>query len=165
MTRPDPAAPASSLRSSERVDGKLRLTLANDRGAIEAARLAILPFLEPLALDPLVTNRIEVVFEEALSNILRHGFTPGSDQAIVVSVASGPTAVVLTIEDDGIPFNPLAAPEPPPLTSLETAPLGGLGIALMRKLAADMRYESPTPDPAAVFRPRNRLTIAVATGR
>jgi serine/threonine-protein kinase RsbW len=165
MTRPDPAAFPSGLRSSEVVDGQLRLVLANHAAAIDAARFAMLRFLEPLGLDPLVLNRIEVVFEEAVSNIVRHGFTPGSDQAIAVCVASEPKAVVLTIEDDGVPFNPLSAPEPPPLTSLETAPLGGLGIALMRRLAVDVRYETPAPDPAAAFRPRNRLTIAVATGR
>jgi serine/threonine-protein kinase RsbW len=164
MTRPDPEALPIGLQSSEVVEGGLHLVLANGIGAIEPARLAMLRFLEPLALDPLAVNRVEVVFEEAISNILRHGFTPGSDQSIAVLVASRARAVVLTIEDDGIPFDPVSAPEPAPLTSLETAPLGGLGISLMRKLAADMRYETPTPDPAEAFQPRNRLTVSIATG-
>jgi serine/threonine-protein kinase RsbW len=165
MTRPHPTALPSGLQSSEVVDGALHLVLSNSTTAIEPARLAMLRFLEPLTLDPLVANRIEVVFEEAISNILRHGFTAGSDQTIAVLVASQARAVVLTIEDDGIPFDPVAAPEAAPLTSIETAPLGGLGISLMRKLAADMRYEAPTPAPSAAFQPRNRLTVSIATGR
>lgn len=164
MTRPAPAALPNGLKSSEVVDGELRLVLPNAIAGIESARLEMLCFLAPLALDPLVINRIEVVFEEAVSNIVRHGFTPASDQSIAVCVASRPKVIVLTIEDDGVAFNPLSASDPAPLTSLEAAPLGGLGIALMRKLAADVRYATPTPDPTAAFKPTNRLTVSISAG-
>jgi len=163
MTASKPAPSSLGLRLSERAGGELRLILDGRLAAIEDGRLAILSYREPLALDPLVINRLEVVFEEIVSNIVRHGFTPGSGQSIAVRLAVRPNAVVLTVEDDGIAFNPLDAPEPAPLTSLETAPLGGLGIALMRKLAADVRYETPSWVPDAAFKPTNRLTVAIAT--
>jgi anti-sigma regulatory factor (Ser/Thr protein kinase) len=162
MTASKPAPASPGLRESVVVDGELRLLLDGRLAAIEDGRLAILRYLAPRALDPLVINRLEVVFEEIVSNIVRHGLTSGSGETIAVRVALRPDAVVLTVEDDGIAFNPLEAPLPAPFTSLETAPLGGLGIALMRKLAADVCYETPRIEPGAAFKPTNRLTVSIA---
>jgi serine/threonine-protein kinase RsbW len=164
MTASKPARPAPGLKLSEVVDRELRLVLDGGLAAIEDGRLEILHFLEPQALDPLVINRLEVVFEEIVSNIVRHGFTPGSGQSIAVRVAARPDTLVLSVEDDGVAFNPLEAPGPAPFTSLETAALGGLGVALVRKLAADVRYEAPSVAPDAAFKPTNRLTVQIATG-
>lgn len=165
MSAPKPASCAPGLARSEVVGGELRLVLSGGGlQALEDARLAILRFLEPRALDPLVINRLEVVLEEVVSNILRHGFAPGSGQSISVRVAARPDVLVLTVEDDGVPFNPLQAPPPAALTSLETATPGGLGIALMRKLAAGVRYETPSCESNATFRPANRLIVSIATG-
>jgi hypothetical protein len=47
------------------------------------------------ALHPLVINRLEVVLEEVVSNILRPGSTPGSGQSIAIRVAARPGVVVL----------------------------------------------------------------------
>jgi anti-sigma regulatory factor (Ser/Thr protein kinase) len=160
-SKPAPAVPG--LRACEVVDGELRLILGGRLAAIEDGRLAILRFLGPQALDPLVINRLEVVFEEIVSNIVRHGLTPGSDQSIAVRVTPRPDAIGLVIEDDGIPFNPLEAPPPLPFSALGTAPLGGLGIALTRKLAAEIRYEAPSPAPGAASWPKNRLILSIAT--
>jgi serine/threonine-protein kinase RsbW len=165
----DRAAFEVGLRSSEVVGDELRLVLNNTIAAIEDGRQQILRRLEPLGLSARVVNRLEVVFEEVVSNIVRHGFEPHSDQTILVVVATRPGAVDLTVEDDGAPFDPLAAPEPEPLRSLETARLGGLGVPLLRKLSASLRYEAPDPGAAPrdlggrPFRPRNRLMLSIAT--
>jgi anti-sigma regulatory factor (Ser/Thr protein kinase) len=70
--------------------------------------------------------------------------------------------VELTFEDDGRPFNPLeAAPSQPP-TSIETAKIGGLGIPLVARLSASLRYERPATGSEG-FTPTNRLVVAIAT--
>lgn len=159
----------AGLRAAETVDGDLRLILNNTIAAIEAGRLEMLRHLAPLALGPRAINRLEVVFEELVSNIVRHGFAAGSDQTILVLVAARPGAIELTFEDDGAPFDPTAASEPEPLTSLQTARLGGLGVPLIRKLTGDLRYEAIAPDaPARAlgdrrFSARNRLWLSMAT--
>ena len=82
-----------------------------------------------------------VAFDEALSNIVKYGY--GNDTArheISVAIRIADTDVVAEIEDDGVPFDPLAAPPPRLEAKLDERPIGGLGIYLMRKLMDDVRY-------------------------
>jgi serine/threonine-protein kinase RsbW len=48
--------------------------------------------------------------------------------------------VSLDIEDDGVAFNPFDAPQHVQPASLEEANIGGLGIALMRRLMDECTY-------------------------
>lgn len=87
-----------------------------------------------------------------------------SKQSIHVRVETRPGLVELTFEDDGRPFNPLEAAPAEPLRSIETARIGGLGIPLVAKLSAYLRYEQPQNDAGqAGFAPRNRLVLAIPT--
>ena len=152
------------IRSAAVVDGRLELVLNNRIAAIEDGRCRLVEFLADRALGDVAHHRLEVVFEELVSNIIRHGFTMHSDQTIHVRVESKPGLVEFTFEDDGWPFNPLEAKPSEPLTSIETARVGGLGIPLVAKLSATMRYERLAPDADITgFAPNNRLVVAVAT--
>jgi anti-sigma regulatory factor (Ser/Thr protein kinase) len=90
---------------------------------------------------------LQLCLEEAVSNIVRHGFaedfagetTP--DRAINVSCSVGSGAVILTIEDGGMAFDPTTIAAPTAPTSLSDAPIGGLGIHLMRQFATALAYE------------------------
>lgn len=163
------AAPRQTgLRLSEIVAGDLRLALNNTMTAVEDGRYQILRYLEPWDIRGAVVNRLEVVFEELVSNTIRHGFGPRSDQIILVSVAVKPGAIELAFEDDGLPFNPLEIAEPEPFTSLEEAKLGGLGIPLILKLSTNVRYERIPPGTVRQiidgrpFAPCNRIKISIA---
>lgn len=81
----------------------------------------------------------ELVFEELVTNALRHG---GVDHTHSVAVAVNvmPEHVVLVVSDRGRPFNPLAQPDPTPPGSLAEATVGGLGIMLARKAAKSLAY-------------------------
>jgi anti-sigma regulatory factor (Ser/Thr protein kinase) len=166
VTRP---APGAGLRATQRNEATLRLVLDNDLAAIESGRCEIRDWLGG-GLSRRTTNRWEVVFEEVVSNIVRHGCAAGSHHTIVVDVVRAADGIEFAFEDDGRPFDPLAAPEPQALKSLETAPLGGLGVALVRRLSATMSYErNPKHASAGTvavsgFTPRNRLRVSIATG-
>jgi anti-sigma regulatory factor (Ser/Thr protein kinase) len=147
------------LRSAAIADGRLTLVLNNTLAAVEAGRGALLEFLGPL--DPMAQNRLEVVFEELVTNTIRHGFKPHSDQSIHVRVERTASAVELVFEDDGEPFNPLDAAMPEAFTDIEHARIGGLGIPLIVKLSSGLRYERLTGESAAGFRPNNRTTVSV----
>lgn len=168
-TAPAKAAPTAGVRAEALVDGDLILVLNNTLAAIEDGRVRVRAHLAPLAMTPKAINRLEVVFEELVSNIVRHGFAPGGEQTILVRVTSGPEQVELAIEDDGIVFDPLAAPEPEPFTSLEDAKLGGLGVPTIRRFSLYVRYERSPPATAgralagAGFIPVNRVTVGIAT--
>jgi anti-sigma regulatory factor (Ser/Thr protein kinase) len=96
-------------------------------------------------------GRAELVFEEVVSNVLRHG----AARHIDVSVASGDNALVLSFEDDGPPFDPLQQPGPVLPKSVEEANVGGLGLFLVRQVATTLRYDR-TRDA------KNRLIVTIA---
>jgi serine/threonine-protein kinase RsbW len=102
-------------------------------------------------------NRVEVVLEELVSNLARHG-----KDVNVVTVAAGYRSGVvdLIVEDDGAAFDPFAHPEPEPFTNLADAPLGGLGIPLVRRLTSSARYDRVGSGSEA----RNRVRVRIKNG-
>jgi anti-sigma regulatory factor (Ser/Thr protein kinase) len=82
----------------------------------------------------------ELVFEELVTNAIRHGGVD-SDHSVAVTISLTPEDVVLVVSDQGCPFNPLEQPDPVPATSLAEAKVGGLGIMLVRKAASSLAYE------------------------
>ena len=56
-----------------------------------------------------------------------------------------------SVEDDGLPFNPLEAPEPDLDSPIETRQIGGLGIHLVRNVTDGLEYRRNEG--------RNRLVI------
>jgi anti-sigma regulatory factor (Ser/Thr protein kinase) len=95
----------------------------------------------------------ELVFEEIVSNVIRHGRT--DEIRFSLACEPGAPAIVLTFEDAGPPFDPLTRPAPTLPKTLEDAPLGGLGLLMVRKASTDLHYER-TPDD------KNRLTVTIA---
>lgn len=100
-----------------------------------------------------VAWRLRVSVDEIVANIVGHGAAgSGSadaktrDRRAVVDVwfrRDGPL-VEVTVADDGAPFDPLAHPDPVLTLPLETRQPGGLGIALVKALMDDVRYERTT---------------------
>jgi serine/threonine-protein kinase RsbW len=121
--------------------------------------LALLwPWAESLANEHAVPAEtryaIHLCLEEALSNVIRHGYGGRPGQPITVEFAIGPDALVFAVEDRAPAFDPLASgcePDAAP-TSIHDFPLGGRGIQLMRKFAGSLAYER-LPD-------GNRLTLS-----
>ena len=149
----------NGLRSAAIVDGKLKLVLNNTLAAVEDGRSAVVEFLGPL--ESRVQNRLEVVFEELVTNTVRHGFADNSDQSIHVQVERGSAAITLTFEDDGLPFNPTQAD---PSARADSGRVGGLGLPLIAKMSNALRYEQLVAGQlCGGFNPRNRTTISVNT--
>lgn len=140
------AAPDSSRRFELRLPGT-RDGFA--RGFDELRR-----GLDRLPLDPRARFSAELVFEELMANVVRHGAQPGGGTTISVSVALEQDGVRLTFVDDGAAFDPRSHPDPPPPSDLEHAPVGGRGLMLVRSVSTSLEYER-TPEG------QNRLTIRV----
>ena len=98
--------------------------------------------------------KVNLVLDELASNIIVHGGKEGSRSPdIVIEMASREDEVVIEISDDGRPFNPLrdAPPAPAIHESLEAAPIGGLGIHLVKNMVDSMSYRHENG--------RNRVTM------
>jgi serine/threonine-protein kinase RsbW len=112
--------------------------LENSLTAIEDGRLALLRYLEPFHPDERLINRLEVVLEELVSNVVRHNATATT---VTLEAEYRDEAVSLTIEDNGAAFDPFELTMPARFTTLEEAKLGGLGVPLIRRLTQSVHYQ------------------------
>jgi anti-sigma regulatory factor (Ser/Thr protein kinase) len=115
------------------------------------------PWIEKLASLHAIPDRIQyamdLCLEEALSNVIRHGYAGESNHAITVRCEPHRDGLItLVVEDDAPPFNPLLVREPPLPRSLGDIARGGQGIHLLKQFADAVEYERK---PAG-----NRLTIS-----
>ena len=85
--------------------------------------------------------RLNLCAEEAITNTITHAFPENGMHEIFLRLSVDKPMVWLEIKDDGIPFNPLDAPQHVQPTSIEEASIGGLGIPLMRSLMDQCTYE------------------------
>ena len=92
-------------------------------------------------LPELQTGQLELLIEEVFVNIYRYSYPEQAPGSITVTYTI-PNAGELSVEvrDQGIEFDPLAAPAPDLTLSLEQRPIGGLGILLLKTLAGSLSY-------------------------
>jgi anti-sigma regulatory factor (Ser/Thr protein kinase) len=86
-------------------------------------------------------QEVELASEEALVNIIRHGF-PGREPGDVAIRCTGEPddSVEIEFSDDGVPFDPTSLAQPDLILPVEERPVGGLGVFLIRRLIDEVRY-------------------------
>ncbi|MBQ7715053.1 MAG: SpoIIE family protein phosphatase [Clostridia bacterium] len=98
--------------------------------------------LEKNDCSPKVQMQIDVAVEELFVNIAHYAYGEGTGTAAVrFECADDPRRVMITFIDGGIPYDPLAKPDPDITLSSEERPIGGLGIFMVKKSMDDVRYE------------------------
>jgi len=108
----------------------------------ETARLCgcLEAFAAENAVPPKVLKQINLAIEELFDNIVSYGFNDQGDHRIDIFVARRGDTITVRIEDDGRPFDPLAAKAPERSCSVEKCQIGGLGIYLAKKLMDLLSY-------------------------
>lgn len=84
---------------------------------------------------------LELVFEEIVTNIIRHGFPNAPPGIVTVSLSRDERRITVLFEDNGQPFDPIGRPDPILPESIDEAIPGGLGLVLVRKVADGIEYE------------------------
>ena len=82
-----------------------------------------------------------MVLDELLNNIITYAYGGDKKHEIAVAAEHIDDAVILTITDDGAPFNPFSAKEPDTTAGVEEREIGGLGIHLVKEMADDVSYQ------------------------
>jgi anti-sigma regulatory factor (Ser/Thr protein kinase) len=77
---------------------------------------------------------IDLVCDEIITNTIKYGYVDGGEHEIAVNVSVRPSEIVIALEDDGQPFNPLNNATPDTNLALQDRPIGGLGIHLLREM-------------------------------
>lgn len=87
-------------------------------------------------------TQIDVAIDEIFSNVALYGYPEGEGRVKVsVDFPDGEAKVVISFEDNGLPFNPLEKADPDITLSAEERGIGGLGIFMVKKTMDDVRYE------------------------
>jgi len=92
-------------------------------------------------IETLTIRELHAVFDELLSNIVRYAYLDEENHDIEVVIDASSERLKITIEDDGMPFNPLEADKPDTSSPLEERPIGGLGIHLVLNMVDEFTYE------------------------
>ena len=71
---------------------------------------------------------------------MMHGHTDRSIHQITLSLDGQANCLTLEVQDDGRPFDPRQAEEPPPAASLEDLAIGGWGLQIVRRFSDEWRY-------------------------
>ena len=135
----DIAALACRWRQSNTPD-LFEIAIINDprelaRVSALADRLASINQLSPDLLADL-----HIALDETLTNIMKYAYADEGIHEIRVRLSIDDGILEVKIEDDGVPFDPLAQPEPELSVSLRERRVGGLGIHFIRKLMSEVAY-------------------------
>jgi serine/threonine-protein kinase RsbW len=84
---------------------------------------------------------INLGLDELFTNIIAYGFEDDSEHQIKFSLAKDKETLVVQVEDDGIPFNPLEAADHEVSPDLDSINIGGLGIHLVKKMMDAIDYQ------------------------
>ena len=129
----------------------IEITIVNQGG--EFARVAGL--LDRLGaehrLAPEVLADMQVALDEVLTNIANYAYTDAAEHEIHIRFEVLDNVLEVVIEDDGVPFNPLAIAAPDVSAPLRERRVGGVGIHFVRGLMDEVVYDRTAE--------RNRLVL------
>jgi len=124
------------------MEGKMKELIEIENRVEELAVLAgkIEELAENWSLSMPLTMNINLVLEEAVSNVIFYAFNDSDKHLIQISLSLENKTLTLEIVDDGISFNPLSRLEPDVSLPVEERPIGGLGILLIKKMMDQVSY-------------------------
>ena len=84
---------------------------------------------------------VRTAVDEACTNVILHAYS-GQEGSITISCELQDHDFVVTIRDNGKPFDPTSVPPPDLQADLDERRIGGLGMYLMSQLMDDVSYSS-----------------------
>lgn len=108
--------------------------LRNDPSEARQIEAWVADFARQAGLSKEVRDAIDLSLVEWITNVISHAYDDAREHWITIRFHSGDGEVRVEVEDDGREFNPLTQPPVDTSAPLETRPIGGLGIHMIRKL-------------------------------
>ncbi len=124
----------------------LSLTLPATVGALPEVINSLCAVLDEHGCPHPTADKIAVAVEELFVNVAHYAYPederPGEVRVTcVITEADDEHCVTITLEDEGIAFDPVAKPDPKLATSVEEVKIGGLGILMVKRMMDSLSYE------------------------
>ncbi|MES2692977.1 MAG: ATP-binding protein [Verrucomicrobiota bacterium] len=116
-------------------------TLANDLAEISRLAEGVDAFCAPLDPGTKDVMAVQLALEEAVTNVINHGFDDGQPHTFTVDLILEDRRLTAVVSDDAAAYDPLARPEVDTSVPLEEREIGGLGVHLVKKLMDSAHYE------------------------
>ena len=87
------------------------------------------------------TLEVNLSLDELFTNIVSYGYDDDLEHSVSFTLRMDDDILMISIEDDGRPFDPLKADWPKIPVDLANIKIGGLGIFITRKLMDEICYE------------------------
>jgi anti-sigma regulatory factor (Ser/Thr protein kinase) len=120
---------------------KYSFELKNDLSELEALSKHLNKFGRLTGLSEACITDVNICLDELFTNIVSYGFEDDLAHIIRFAMDLDNQVLTLSIEDEGVPFNPLEKKDPEVPADLIDVRIGGLGIHIVRKLMDDIRYK------------------------
>ncbi len=121
--------------------GKIAFKLTNDLSELDALCQHLGQFCKAAGITEREQFQINLALDELFTNIISHGFKDEDEHRVFITVDHRDGEVVLIVEDDGVPFNPLDLSDPDLKCALKEREVGGLGITLIKAFMDDIHYQ------------------------
>jgi sigma-B regulation protein RsbU (phosphoserine phosphatase) len=120
---------------------KLHLVAATNLAEIERINTEFRQFADERGIAAAISQKVNIVLDDLLNNIISYGFSDDEDHHIDVDITYLPSKLVISITDDGMPFNPFDQIGPDTSLSIEERDFGGLGVLLVKELMDEYQYQ------------------------
>jgi anti-sigma regulatory factor (Ser/Thr protein kinase) len=101
----------------------MNVVVANDISEVNRLHSSVSQFCQKHGLSSEIEGDLSLALEEILVNVIRYSHPEGGKHEILVWLSLEEGYVIAIVEDDGVPFNPLEAPEPDLYSPIETRPI------------------------------------------
>jgi anti-sigma regulatory factor (Ser/Thr protein kinase) len=118
----------------------MNLVVAAEISELGRLHSSVCQFCTERGLPSEIEGDLSLALEEIVINVIRYAHPEGGKHEIKVGLSLEADYVVATVEDDGIPFNPIEAPEPDMDRPIKERPIGGLGIHLVKHFMDQLEY-------------------------
>jgi anti-sigma regulatory factor (Ser/Thr protein kinase) len=122
---------------SSRLSSTSHLSMSASMDDIGALEPFVTQAAQQAGLDDRETKRLRLAVEEAVANVINHG----QATAITLLASVEDNQLVLTVDDDGLPFDPTADSTTDFTVPADQRPPGGLGIMYLHKMTDGLDYQ------------------------